>query len=246
VRARSSTTTSPGGVRRGLRVVMGEASHRARGLSAEFQRVPDSGRAGPSAYSEPVFGRSKTVNEEQAESVARPQREGAKNRPTPKRREQEAARRRPLVETDRKSARERDRQARREAQAKQRQAMVTGDDAGLPPRDKGPVRRYIRNFVDARWNLGEFMLPVMLVVLALSFIRSPWVFAVVSIGVYGLLFAAVLDGYHMWRRLKRRLTEKFGTGANARGLAMYAMMRAFQIRRSRMPRPQVSRGDKLA
>jgi hypothetical protein len=190
-----------------------------------------------------VFGRSKTLNEQQAETVERPQREGAKNRPTPKRRDQEAARKRPLVETDRKAARDRDKQTRREAQLKQRQAMVTGDDAHLPPRDKGPVRRYIRDYVDARWNLGEFMLPVMLVVLALSFVRLPWVFAIVSIGVYGLLFAAALDGFLMWRRLKQKLVAKFGEEKVGRGLAMYAVMRGFQIRRSRMPRPLVSRGQ---
>ena len=39
-------------------------------------------------------------------------------------------------------------------------------------RDKGPVRRFIRDYVDARWNIGEFMLPVMLIVLALS-LRAP-------------------------------------------------------------------------
>lgn len=190
-----------------------------------------------------MFGRGKTLNEQQADTVARPEREGAKNRPTPKRRDQEAARRRPLVETDRKAARDRDKLARREAQLKQRQAMVTGDDAHLPARDKGPVRRYIRDYVDARWNLGEFMLPVMLVVLALSFVRIPWVFAAVSIGVYALILIAAVDGFLMWRKLKKRLVAKFGEDKVGRGLAMYAVMRGFQIRRSRMPRPLVDRGN---
>ncbi|GAB3436228.1 DUF3043 domain-containing protein [Phycicoccus ginsengisoli] len=190
-----------------------------------------------------MFGRGKTLNEQQAETAERPQREGAKNRPTPKRRDQEAARRRPLVETDRKAARDRDKLARREAQLRQRQAMVTGDDAHLPARDKGPVRRYIRDYVDARWNLGEFMLPVMLVVLALSFVRIPWVFAAVSIGVYALILIAAVDGFLMWRKLKQQLVAKFGADKVGRGLAMYAVMRGFQIRRSRMPRPLVDRGS---
>src|SRR6476619_6571039 len=129
-----------------------------------------------------VFGRNKTLTDQQAaEAAERAHREGAKNRPTPKRRDQEAARKRPLVVTDRKAARDTERTKRREAQLKQRQAMVTGDDSHLPVRDKGPVRRYIRDYVDARWNLGEFMLPVMVVVLALSFIRIPALFAVISI-----------------------------------------------------------------
>jgi hypothetical protein len=188
-----------------------------------------------------VFGRNKTLNEQQAETVA--PREGAKNRPTPKRKDQEAANRRPLVVADRKAARGVDRDKRREAQLKQRAAMVTGDDAHLPARDKGPVRRYIRDYVDARWNFGEFMLPVMLVVLALSFVRIPAVFAAVSIGVYGLLLAAAVDGFFMWRRLKAKLIAKFGADKVGRGLAMYAAMRGFQLRRSRMPRPLVKRGE---
>lgn len=190
-----------------------------------------------------MFGRSKTTNEELAESVAHPQRDGAKNRPTPKRRDQEAARRRPLVETDRKAARDRDKQSRREAQLKQRQAMVTGDDAHLPPRDKGPVRRYIRDYVDARWNLGEFLLPVMLIVLVLSFVRVAAVFAIVSIAVYVLIFVAAFDSWRMWRKLKPQLVARFGADKVGRGLAMYAVMRGFQIRRSRMPRPLVARGE---
>jgi hypothetical protein len=190
-----------------------------------------------------VFGRSKTLNEQQAEALERPEREGAKNRPTPKRRDQEAARKRPLVVTDRKAAREIERTKRREAQLKQRQALVTGDDANLPARDKGPVKRYIRDYVDARWNLGEFLLPVMVVVLALSFLRIPVVFATVSIGVYLLIAVAVTDAFLLWRKLKKRLVAKFGADAQVRGLAMYAVMRTFQIRRSRMPRPQVKRGE---
>lgn len=190
-----------------------------------------------------MFGRSKTLNEQQAEALERPEREGAKNRPTPKRRDQEAARKRPLVVTDRKAAREIERTKRREAQLKQRQALVTGDDANLPARDKGPVKRYIRDYVDARWNLGEFLLPVMVVVLALSFLRIPVVFATVSIGVYLLIAVAVTDAFLLWRKLKKRLVAKFGADAQVRGLAMYAVMRTFQIRRSRMPRPQVKRGE---
>jgi hypothetical protein len=204
----------------------------------------DSGEAAHTAYSERVFGRSKTLSEQQTTTVARAARDGAKNRPTPKRKQQQAANRRPLVATDRKAARGTDRTKRREEQLKQRQAMVTGDDAHLPARDKGPVRRHIRDYVDSRWNLGEFMLPVMLVVLALSFIRSPIAFALVSVGVYGLLLAAGLDCFLMWRRLKKQLVAKFGAGKVGRGLAMYAVMRAFQIRRSRMPRPQVKRGER--
>ena len=191
----------------------------------------------------PVFGRNKTLNEQQAETLTRTEREGAKNRPTPKRREQEAARKRPLVVTDRKAAKRDDQLKRREASARMRQAMVTGDEAHLPVRDKGPERRYIRDYVDARWNIGEFMLPVMILVLALSFVRQSWALMIVFVAVYGILLVAVIDAVLMWRRLKKRLVAKFGAERLPRGGAMYAVMRAFQMRRSRMPKPQVQRGQ---
>ncbi len=188
-----------------------------------------------------MFGRSKT--QEPAPEEAHPPREGAKNRPTPRRRDQEAARRQPLVPADRKRARQQERARRSEQLALTRQAMVTGDEKHLPPRDKGPVRRYIRDYVDARWNLAEFMLPVMVVVLAFSFLRIPSVLALVTMATYGIILVAVLDTFLMWRRCKRLLVARFGADQLGRGNGMYVAMRAFQLRRFRMPRPMVDRGD---
>jgi DUF3043 family protein len=192
-----------------------------------------------------VFGRSKTTNDELVDDL-HPQRDGAKNRPTPKRKDQEAARRQPLVVADRKQAKSLDKAKRQEQLAKTRQAMISGDDAGLPTRDKGPVRRYMRDYIDARWNLAEFMLPVMLVVLALSFIRTRGgvILFFVTILTYSVLLLAVGDTFLMYRGLKKRVRAKFGDeAAAAKGNGMYAAMRAFQMRRSRMPRPQVKRGE---
>ena len=168
--------------------------------------------------------------------------QSAKNRPTPKRKDQEAARRQPLVVADRKQAKKLDRAKRNEQMHKTRQAMLTGDDSGLPARDKGPVRRYVRDYVDARLNLAEFMLPVMLVVLALSFMRTSTILLLVTTMTYSILAVAILDTFLMWRRLKRALDEKFGPDT-AKGNGMYAAMRAFQMRRTRMPRPLVVRGQ---
>lgn len=190
-----------------------------------------------------MFGRSRTTNEELAEQATNAARVGAKNRPTPKRRDQEAARKQPLVVTDRKAARGNDRAKRREALAKQRHAMLTGDETHLPPRDKGPVKRYIRDYVDARWGVAEFMLPVMLIVLALSFVREPWAMLVVFALVYGLITAAAIDTFLMWRRVKKKIVVKHGEAAVSRGDGFYAAMRAFQMRRTRMPRPIVARGQ---
>ena len=191
-----------------------------------------------------MFGRGKTTNEKLEDEALHQQREGAKNRPTPKRKDQEAARRQPLVVADRKQAKKLDRAKRNEQLTKTRQAMLTGDDSGLPPRDKGPVRRYMRDFIDARRNLAEFMLPIMLVVLALSFLRTSTILFFVTILTYSILLVAVVDTVLMWRKLRKRLVEKFGAeAAGAKGNGMYAAMRAFQLRRSRMPRALVKRGE---
>jgi len=191
-----------------------------------------------------VFGRKKTRDDSTPSAVTYAERPGAKNRPTPSRREQESARKRPLVPKDRKAAAGQSREATRQARAKQRAALLSGDESALPARDKGPVKRFIRDAVDARWNIGEFMLPVMFLVLALTFasaaVKSPAISLLVTALVYGLVLAGALDSFTMWRRTKALIVAKFGE-APPRGSAMYAVMRAFQMRRSRLPRPQVER-----
>src|SRR4051812_9551855 len=125
--------------------------------------------------------------------------------------------------------------------AKQRAGMMTGDERYLPVRDKGPRRRFIRDTVDARWNLGEFMLPIMLIVLLLSFVRTNWALMAVFVLVYGLILVAILDAVLMWRRTRAKVEGKFGQAE--KGDAWYAIMRAFQMRRTRMPKPQIARGE---
>ncbi|HEY8820904.1 MAG TPA: DUF3043 domain-containing protein [Dermatophilaceae bacterium] len=197
-----------------------------------------------------MFGRKKAPRNGAPSAITYADRPGAKNHPTPSRRDQEAARKRPLVPTDRKAAAGQSREANRVARAKQRAAMLSGDESALPARDKGPVKRYIRDVVDARWNLGEFMLPIMVLVLLLSAVP---IFApklaslsslMVFVLVYGLIVTGALDAFLMWRRTKAKILAKFGQ-APPRGSAMYAVIRAFQMRRSRLPRPQIARGTKL-
>ena len=170
-------------------------------------------------------------------------RAGGKGRPTPKRSQAEAARRRPLVPADRKAAAKAQREAARAARDRQYQAMQSGDEKALPARDKGPVRRWIRDYVDARWNLGEFLLPVALVMAFATFFttRSPELtnLIVTSTLVVGLL--SFLDAFFLAQLLKRSIRRQFGEVP--RGSAGYGVMRAFQMRRTRLPRPQVSRGE---
>ena len=43
--------------------------------------------------------------------------------------------------------------------------------------------------------------------------------------------------------LRRELARRF-PGENTRGITMYALMRSLQMRRMRLPKPQVKRGKK--
>jgi hypothetical protein len=170
---------------------------------------------------------------------------GGKGRPTPKRREAEAANKRPLVPTDRKEAARAARAAARAERDRQYRAMQTGDERFLPARDRGPVRRYIRDSVDARWSLGEFFLPIALVfvVLTVVFAQNLAVSGIIMILLYATVLVTILDAFLMWRRLKKRIAAKFGPDALERGMGMYAAMRVFQLRRGRLPRPQVKHGE---
>ncbi len=47
--------------------------------------------------------------------------------------------------------------------------MKTGDERYLPPRDKGPVRRFIRDFVDSRFSFIELMVPLLVVTMVLGY-----------------------------------------------------------------------------
>ncbi len=171
---------------------------------------------------------------------------GKKGRPTPTRAEAEAARRRPLVPEDRRAAAKAARAKDRAQRDVEYQAMKTGDLNKLPYRDRGPVKKYIRDFVDARYNIGEFFLFAAFGFLLITlFSRNFATLALVAVALmYTVVLIAIVDGFILWRQLKKRLVAKFGEDALLqRGLAMYAVMRAFQIRRARLPKPMVKHGQ---
>jgi hypothetical protein len=202
-----------------------------------------------------VFGRSKdsTVPTDSVEQVPLTEETpgiiegpGGKGRPTPKRKVAEAANRRPLVPQDRKAAAKEAKAAQRVERDRQYAAMQTGDERYLPVKDKGPVRRYVRQYVDARWSLGELFLPVAIVMLLLNMLLtsvSPELAFLGLVVLYLFIVGMVVDVAIMWRRLRKKLVAKFGDDAIQRGLMMYAITRVFQIRRARLPKPQVKHGE---
>lgn len=174
-----------------------------------------------------------------------PQAPAGKGRPTPKRREAAAAHQRPLVPADRKAAKRAAREAAKAERDREYQAMQTGDERYLPARDKGPVRRWVRDYVDARRSPGEYFLPVSiaLVMATILFAQNAIASLIILVVLYLIIFAVVIDAWLLSRRINKKLTAKFGAGAIPRGTLMYGTMRSFQMRRSRLPKPQVERGQ---
>lgn len=149
-----------------------------------------------------------------------------------------------MVTSRKESVRERRADMKAQRQREYR-AQATGDERNMPREDKGPVRRWVRDYVDARRNLGEYMMPLAFVLLAALFLAR-WVpFAAVALIVVGyvLIFAAFVDLIVLSSGLKKRLYAKFGAERIPRGTIMYGLRRAIQTRRLRLPKPQVKRGE---
>jgi hypothetical protein len=169
--------------------------------------------------------------------------ESKKGRPTPKRKEAEAARKvSSLAPASTNEEKKRAKDASRASRIAARAAYMRGDENALPARDKGPVKRFVRNYVDSRKSIGEYFLPIIFVVLFLTLIPSA-IFQIGSIFImYGVLLISVIDGLLLSRKLKAVVSEKF-PGAELKGIGMYGWLRSTQMRRMRSPKPQIKVGD---
>ncbi|GHD12585.1 DUF3043 domain-containing protein [Zhihengliuella salsuginis] len=168
--------------------------------------------------------------------------EGKKG-PTPKRSEQEALNKRPLVSSDKKARKEAERKRRIESQERLRLANETGDERYMMPRDQGPQKRFARDFVDSRWMIGEFLMIIIFAFLIVSFTMANnlVVQANITIALWAILLITIIDAFIMTRMLKKRLVARFGE--SERGVLWYASMRGLQFRKMRLPKPQVKRGE---
>ncbi|WP_448004572.1 DUF3043 domain-containing protein [Agromyces bauzanensis] len=163
-----------------------------------------------------------------------------KGAPTPSRAEREAARKRPLVPNDRKEAARQARAKQAEARERARVGMAMGDDKYLPARDRGPQKKYVRDYVDARFSIGEILIPFMFAIILLTFVPSAEVQAIGILALWAFFLVAVLDVVILGFVLTRKLRAKFGED-KAERVRWYAAMRALQLRPLRLPKPQVKR-----
>ncbi|MFE0582585.1 DUF3043 domain-containing protein [Streptomyces sp. NPDC058874] len=167
-----------------------------------------------------------------------------KGRPTPKRAVAQSQRKAVVASTgNRKEDAKRARERRRAEMAKQREALANGDERYLPTRDKGPVRRFVRDFVDSRFSVAEMFLPLAVVILVLSMVRQPMIQNIALLLWLGVIALIILDSIGLVFRLRKALNERFPNEPR-RGAVAYGLMRTLQMRRLRLPKPQVKRGER--
>ncbi|PPK64223.1 DUF3043 domain-containing protein [Actinokineospora auranticolor] len=179
-----------------------------------------------------------------------------KGRPTPKRREAEGRKRGPVppppkttreaMRRARGSKEERAVQAakRKEDRVEQRRRMNEGDDRYLMPRDRGPVKAYVRDLIDAKRNFLGLFMPLAVVVFVSLLAQSPRVQQYATLFCLLMLIVMVVEAIFNGRRINRRVRAKFPK-ENFRPLSIgwYAFVRATQLRKLRVPKPRVSPGD---
>ena len=168
-----------------------------------------------------------------------------KGRPTPKRKEAQAATKiSSLAPASSKAEKKCAKEAARAARISQRAAYLRGDESALPVRDRGPEKKFVRNYIDARRSIGEYFLPVIGFVLVLSLIPIG-AFAVAGIVImYSVLLFSVVDGFFLSRKIKAEVAKRF-PDKSTKGLGLYGWLRSTQMRRMRAPKPQVSAGEKF-
>jgi hypothetical protein len=173
-----------------------------------------------------------------------------KGHPTPSRKEAEAQRKQTLkVSSDpkaaKKEAKARAAQERQEARA----ALLAGDESALPARDSGPVKRFVRDFIDSRWAAAELFMPLALLVLVVGFL--PWrswglVNAQGYVSMLWLILTLfiIVDTIVLMFRMTRELKKQWPADSDRKGATFYGLMRVLQIRRLRLPPPRLRRGGK--
>lgn len=195
-----------------------------------------------------MFGR-KSQSPDSSEAAGQPDAPGkaeGKGRPTPSRKEAEAARRaRVKPARTRKEKSQLARRQRADQSRKMQEAMKSGDERYLPQRDRGPVRRFIRDWVDARFTLGEILIPVLVVAMLFGFVGSQRLAVIGSMLTLAILLMTILNGFLVRFSLRRELKHRFPDERPWKGTTWYAVMRSMQLRFLRLPKPQRKIGEPL-
>ena len=168
-----------------------------------------------------------------------------KGRPTPSRKEAEASRKQGLsaprgTKEAKRAAREQQRKASLEARA----GLMRGDERYFPAKDRGPVRKAVRDWVDSRFTIGEIFVPMAFIVILGGFVQNIKVRNVLNSAWLLMLLMLIIDCIIIGIQVNIVMRKKFPLKAERRGITAYGIMRAIQIRRFRIPPATVRLGGR--
>ncbi len=174
---------------------------------------------------------------------------GGKGRPTPTRKEAEAAAkaRAKVPRTRKEIAKAQKAQARgvkSESMQTVRKGMKQGDERYLLPRDKGPMRRFVRDYIDHRFSILELMIPLLILTMILGYSGNTTLAGVGNTILFAMLAVAFFDIFILRRRLRAELDVRF-PGESTKGITYYSVTRAIQMKFMRMPKAKVKIGEEL-
>jgi hypothetical protein len=199
-------------------------------------RLP--GRRGPAETADPTAPAD--TGGELTEQLARA---SGKGRPTPKRSEAQGRRPGPPPPppTTRKEAYKRLREQQAANRTNARRAALAGDQDYLPARDRGPVRKLVRDLVDSRRNVGGLFLAVAAVALIGTVVPVVAVQAYATFVLMSYFVLLIIDSVVLARRIKKTVAERY-PDQPSRGVVLYGISRATMVRRWRFPKPEVPVG----
>jgi len=179
-----------------------------------------------------------------------------KGRPTPKRRDVAPKRQPVTAPRTRKEASARLRQQRRSparggngarmSPQEQREALRRGDPAALPKRDRGPVRKLARDYVDSRRLASNYLLLLFIPMLVAPLAGNQKIAYIADVVVIVLLMVLIVEWYATGRRVLA-LAHSRGLESRERpmGVGFYCGTRAWMPRRWRLPSPMYQIGDEV-
>lgn len=156
-------------------------------------------------------------------------------------REREDARYAGMTKEEKKAAKAREAEERRLQQEYRRERMAAGDDDYVLPRDKGPIRKFARDWVDSMWTPISSLLPIVLLLLIGTMIPNMTVQKVIQYLMYFFFAVLIVETFRICITVSRLAKQKFpGEKDTGFRLGWYAFMRATQPRRWRNPVPQTT------
>jgi hypothetical protein len=199
---------------------------------------------------------SEAAQSQGAPDKDKPAAEAAKGRPTPKRSESERGRYQSITgsttsgrgpssgSAPKGKATPEDKARARSERDRRTAAMRRGEEWALGPRDRGPIRKLARDYVDSHRRPSEYYMYVLVLLLVALLSRNAKLNTYVSPLVLVLIVIVAIDAYLIRRALMKLAAERY-PGESTRGMTTYAVMRALQIRRFRMPAPRLKPGDEF-